>query len=256
MIVLIKAKLIQHSNDFNAYAHKLLGLCKILYEVITEQKLSEFLITSDDIINSMVGLSVTAMKQINQAPYISVLDKSLALENELTKFYELVASEFVMVDQLFQGDFPPEIKFLYDKQTLSDNDCFKSDLELNKKHYVKWKNIDCYTSQSSINCLVDAIFIFNIEEIYRIRGLRFHSYVLNDDQLYSHSADKFDLTTIDCKQRLDFIYYDCSLETFSLLCSLALNDKDIINIAESCESETTENDDTFISTLQGIIVHI
>ena len=63
------------------------------------------------------------------------------------------------------------------------------------------------------------------------------------------------LTTIDCKQRLDFIYYVCSLETFSPLCSLALNNKDIINIAENCEFETTENDDTFISTLQGIIVY-
>ena len=63
------------------------------------------------------------------------------------------------------------------------------------------------------------------------------------------------LTTIDCKQRLDFIYYVCSLETFSPLCSLTLNNKDIINIAENCEFETTENDDTFISTLQGIIVY-
>ena len=100
-------------SDFNAYARKALGLCKIVYEVITEQKLSEFLITSDDIINSMIGLSVTAMKLTNQAPYISVLDKSLALENELNKFYELVESEFVMVDQLLQGDFPAELKFLY-----------------------------------------------------------------------------------------------------------------------------------------------
>ena len=132
-------------SDFNAYARKALGLCKIVYEVITEQKLSEFLITSDDIINSMIGLSVTAMKLTNQAPYISVLDKSLALENELNKFYELVESEFVMVDQLLQGDFPAELKFLYDKQTLSDNGCFKSDLELNKKHYVEWKNMERYT---------------------------------------------------------------------------------------------------------------
>ena len=54
---------------------------------------------------------------------------------------------------------------------------------------------------------------------------------------------------------MDFIYYYCSLETFSPLCSLALNEKDIINIAENCEFETTENDDTFISTLQGIIVY-
>ena len=67
-----------------------------------------------------------------------------------------------MVDQLLQGDFPAELKFLCDKQTLSDNDCFKSDLELNKKYYVERKNIDCYTSQSAINCLVDAVFIFNI----------------------------------------------------------------------------------------------
>ena len=84
VIALIKAKLLQRSNDdFNAYARKVLGLCKIVYEVITEQKLSEFLLTADDIINSMVGLSVNAMKQITQAPFISVLDKSLALENEI-----------------------------------------------------------------------------------------------------------------------------------------------------------------------------
>ena len=40
-IDLIKEKLIQRSdNDFNAYAHKVLGHCKIVYEVITVQKLS------------------------------------------------------------------------------------------------------------------------------------------------------------------------------------------------------------------------
>ena len=105
--------------------------------------------TADDIINSMQGLSVSAMKQITLAPYISVLDKSLALEQELDKFYELFESEFVMVDQLLQGDFPAELKFLYDKQTLSDNGCFKSDLELNKKYYVEWKNMECAPDSST-----------------------------------------------------------------------------------------------------------
>ena len=136
-----------------------------------------------------------------------------------------------------------------------DNDCFKTDSELTKKYYVEWTNINCYTSPAAINCLVEAVFIFNIEEIYRIRGLKFHSYVINDDQLYSLSADKFELTIVDCKQRLDFIYYDCTLTTFSPLCSLALNEKDIINIAENCEFKSTENDDTFITTIQGLIVY-
>ena len=36
--------------------HEFLGLCKIVNEVITEQKLSEFLITADDIINSSLVL--------------------------------------------------------------------------------------------------------------------------------------------------------------------------------------------------------
>lgn len=255
-IALIKAKLLQRSNnDFNAYARKALGLCKITYEVISEQSLSEFLIIADDIINSMIGLSVNNMKQINQPAYLGVLEKSLALENELTKFYDLVESEFVMVDQLLQGDFPAGLKFLYDKPTLVDNDCFKTDLELTKKFYVEWTNINCYTSPDAINCLVEAVFIFNIEEIYRIRGLKFHSYVINDDQLYSLSADKFELTIVDCKQRLDFIYYECTLTTISPLCSLALNEKDIINIAENCEFKSTENEDTFITTIQGLIVY-
>ena len=40
-IALIKAKLLQRSNnDFNAYARKALVLCKITYEVISEQSLS------------------------------------------------------------------------------------------------------------------------------------------------------------------------------------------------------------------------
>ena len=73
--------------------------------------------TTDVIINSMQGLSVTAMKQTIMAPYLNVLDKSLVLEQELNKFYELLESEFIMVDQLLQGEFPAELKFLYNKQT-------------------------------------------------------------------------------------------------------------------------------------------
>ena len=48
VIDLIKEKLIQRSdNDFNAYARKALGHYKIVYEVITAQKLSEFIRTSE-----------------------------------------------------------------------------------------------------------------------------------------------------------------------------------------------------------------
>ena len=91
---------------------KLLGHYKIVYEVITAQKLSEFIMTSDDIINSMQGLSVTAMKQTTMAPHLNVVDKSLALEQELDKFYELLESEFIVVqDQLLQGEYPAELKF-------------------------------------------------------------------------------------------------------------------------------------------------
>ena len=67
----------------------------------------------------------------------------------------------------------------------------------------------CYTSHQAINCLVEATFIFNIAAIYRVRGIRFQSFVLSDSLLYSYSPDEFDLTTVDCKQRLDFIYLYC-----------------------------------------------
>ena len=108
----------------------------------------------------MPGLSATTMKQINSQSYTSVLDKSLALEIEINTFFELIESE------LLKGDFPAEFKFLYDKETLKENDCFKSDLELNKKYYVEWKGIECYTSHFSVNCLVEAVFIYNVEEIF------------------------------------------------------------------------------------------
>ena len=114
----------------------------------------------------MPGLSATTIKQINSQSYTSVLDKSLTLEIEINTFFELIESEFVMVDQLLKGDFPAEFKFLYDKETLKENDCFKSDLELNKKYYVEWKGIECYTSHFSVNCLVEAVFIYNVEEIF------------------------------------------------------------------------------------------
>ena len=63
------------------------------------------------------------------APHLNVVDKSLALEQELDKFYELLESKIIMVDQLLQNNCHAELKFLYDKQTLSNNGCFKSDLE-------------------------------------------------------------------------------------------------------------------------------